>query len=115
MDPKADRPQAPGEYGIGHHGSAPSEHLPWARVERWLQASRNYWICTTRRDGRPHAKPVWGVWLQGMVSFSTDPSSVTGRYRPEPSGDSPPWSLRPGKALTWTERDFPSSATRSSF
>jgi hypothetical protein len=69
----------PASYGIGRGGSAPGELLPWARVNEWLEASRNYWICTTRPDGRPHAKPVWGLWLEGMLLFSTDPNSVTGR------------------------------------
>lgn len=44
-----------------------------------LTAARNYWICTTRRDGRPHAMPVWGIWLDGAVWFSTSPDSAKGR------------------------------------
>lgn len=69
----------PASYGIGRGGSAAGELLPWSRVEEWLEAARNYWVCTTRPDGRPHAKPVWGLWLDGRVMFSTDPNSVTGR------------------------------------
>jgi pyridoxamine 5'-phosphate oxidase-like protein len=69
----------PASYGIGRGGSAPGELLPWARVVEWLERSRNYWVCTTRPDGRPHAKPVWGLWLDGALLFSTDPNSVTGR------------------------------------
>jgi hypothetical protein len=30
-------------------------------VER-LEAERNYWLVTVRRDGFPQARPVWGVW-----------------------------------------------------
>ena len=45
----------------------------------WLERSRNYWVCTTRLDGRPHSKPVWGLWMDGALLFSTDPTSVTGR------------------------------------
>ncbi len=29
----------------------------------------NYWICTTRPDGRPHSIPVWGFWLDGGLYF----------------------------------------------
>lgn len=36
-----------------------------------LAASMNYWICTTRPDGRPHTAPVWGVWLDGALYFGT--------------------------------------------
>ena len=69
----------PASYGIGRGGSAPGELLPWARVVEWLEGARNYWVSTTRPDGRPHSKPVWGVWLDGLLMFSTDPDSVTGR------------------------------------
>jgi len=49
--------------------------LPWNWVIERLERSHNYWICSTRPDGRPHAAPVWGVWHEGAVIFSTDPSS----------------------------------------
>jgi len=53
--------------------------VPWSWVEDQLATSRNYWVVTTRDDGRPHAMPVWGVWVDGAMLFSTDPSSVKGR------------------------------------
>lgn len=37
-------------------------HIPWRKVDRWLQAHRSIWLATTRPDGRPHAAPVWYVW-----------------------------------------------------
>jgi PPOX class probable F420-dependent enzyme len=60
--------------------------LPWEHVESRLAAARNYWIGTTRSDGRPHAIPVWGLWLDDAIWFSTDPKSLKGRNlarRPE--------------------------------
>jgi len=45
--------------------------LPWSWAEERLAAARNYWIATTRPDGRPHARPVWGVWLNDAFYFST--------------------------------------------
>ena len=42
-------------------------------------AGRSYWVTTTRADGRPHAMPVWGLWLDGALWFSSDPDSVKGR------------------------------------
>lgn len=48
--------------------------------------SRNYWIVTARPDGRPHAAPVWGVWVEGSLYFGTSRGSVKGRNlarRPE--------------------------------
>jgi PPOX class probable F420-dependent enzyme len=58
---------------------APGELLPWGEVARRLEETRNYWVVTVRADGRPHAMPVWGVWLEGALWFSTHPDSVKGR------------------------------------
>jgi len=45
--------------------------LPWSWAEHRLTTARNYWIATTRPDGRPHSRPVWGVFLEGSFHFST--------------------------------------------
>ena len=37
------------------------------------------WVCSTRPDGRPHAMPVWALWIDGALWFSTDPSSYKAR------------------------------------
>jgi len=49
----------------------PGELLPWSWAQQRLVAARTYWIATTRLDGRPHSRPVWGVWLPGGFWFST--------------------------------------------
>jgi Pyridoxamine 5'-phosphate oxidase len=72
-------------YGLGD-APADGSALAWPQVEVWLTHARNYWVCTTRADGRPHAMPVWGLWSEGAVWFSTDPTSYKGRNlgaRPE--------------------------------
>ena len=38
------------------------ERLPWSWAVERLEAERNYWLVTVRRDGFPQARPVWGVW-----------------------------------------------------
>ncbi len=65
-------------YGLGD-APADGSALSWSTVVEWLAAARNYWVCTTRTDGRPHAMPVWGLWSDGAVWFSTDPGSIKGR------------------------------------
>lgn len=148
-------------YGLGD-APADGSALPWSTVADWLRVSRNYWVCSTRPDGRPHAMPVWGLWIDGAVWFSTDPDSYKARHlalNPEAvihleSGDEVcvlegvvervtvpqlPASfvdeyeakydfrldltmegfglfvLAPRLALTWTEADFPTTATRWTF
>jgi general stress protein 26 len=53
--------------------------LPWSFADGRLRRARNYWVCSARGDGRPHASPVWGLWLGGSLFFSTDPSSRKAR------------------------------------
>jgi hypothetical protein len=49
----------------------PGELLPWLWAQQRLETARTYWIATTRPDGRPHCRPVWGVWLADGFWFST--------------------------------------------
>ena len=79
MKPTPSRPHLPRGYGIEKATGAAGERLPWSQVSEWLTVARNYWVCTTRADGRPHAKPVWGVWLRDQLLFSTHPDTITAR------------------------------------
>lgn len=53
--------------------------LSWPRAATKLARSRNYWVVTAQRNGRPHAVPVWGVWVDGAVCFGTDRGSRKAR------------------------------------
>jgi nitroimidazol reductase NimA-like FMN-containing flavoprotein (pyridoxamine 5'-phosphate oxidase superfamily) len=67
--PVPDRPVMPG-YGV-----LPAEQgsglIPWPEIERRLTVSHDYWVATVRPDGRPHVMPVWGVWFDGRLWFSS--------------------------------------------
>ena len=75
--PKAGRPSMPESYGLASESEG--EILPWAWAEERLTQSRNYWIVTVRPDGRPHAMPVWGAWVDGVFYFGTGNDSRKGR------------------------------------
>jgi hypothetical protein len=60
------RPAMPAGYGIH---AASDGLLSWNWVTERLAQARNYWLATTRADGRPHAAPVWGIWLDGGFDF----------------------------------------------
>ena len=45
--------------------------LPWRWAHERLVASHDYWLATTRADGRPHLMPVWGVWDGAALWFSS--------------------------------------------
>jgi hypothetical protein len=44
---------------------------PWSWALERLEKSHNYWISTTRPDGRPHLMLIWGIWWQDAFWFST--------------------------------------------
>src|SRR5947209_13398744 len=48
-----------------------SGELPWTWATERLNRARNYWIATTRSKGKPHSRPVWGIWLDNTFYFST--------------------------------------------
>lgn len=73
--PRLGRPAIDPSYGI----TGDPEGASWSDTEAKLTASRNYWVCTTRADGGPHSKPVWGVWLEDALWFGTGDQSVAGR------------------------------------
>ena len=64
--------------GYGIHTDDEGQ-LDWAWAAQRLTEARNYWICTSSGDGRPHVAPVWGLWIDGSFFFSSDPTSRKGR------------------------------------
>jgi nitroimidazol reductase NimA-like FMN-containing flavoprotein (pyridoxamine 5'-phosphate oxidase superfamily) len=73
--PRASRPHMPG-YGVPRSAKG---ILPWVWAERRLGRSHNYWLVTVRPNGRPHAMPVWGIWVDGTFYFSTGRTSRKAR------------------------------------
>lgn len=67
------RPNMP-DYGIT--SDVTEGMLTWEWVDEQMEKSRNYWICTTRPNGNPHAAPVWGIWLDNTLYFGTGKTSV---------------------------------------
>jgi general stress protein 26 len=76
--PEPSRPTMPKSYGVPTDlgvDAWPS----WPRISEMLANARNYWISTTRPNKRPHAMPVWGLWLGEAFYFRTSRDSKKGR------------------------------------
>jgi len=73
--PAATRPHIPG-YGLpkGMTGL-----LPWSHVTERMALAMHYWISTVSTDGRPHATPVDGLWLEDQLYFSGSPQTRRNR------------------------------------
>ena len=65
------RPEVPEGYGVVEDGP----FLAWSDVEDWLIESTEYWLATTRPDGRPHVVPRWGVWLDDRFWYDGSPAT----------------------------------------
>jgi nitroimidazol reductase NimA-like FMN-containing flavoprotein (pyridoxamine 5'-phosphate oxidase superfamily) len=53
--------------------------LEWTWAVERLESALNYWFGTTRPDGRPHAMPAWGVFLDGTLYFEGSPRTRRAR------------------------------------
>jgi Pyridoxamine 5'-phosphate oxidase len=155
LQPTRRRPGFREQYRIAEE---PEGMVDWSWADERLGASRNYWIVTADEDGRPRAVPVWGLWFDDSVVFSSHPQSRKGRnlardprvvihlesgddvvilegevepaesteeiaaayeskydWKPD-VGSSEGWfRLRPSRAYSWTETDYPESPTRFEF
>lgn len=70
---RSDRPVMPEGYGVPETDEG---LLEWSRVEARLVASAQYWMATTRADGRPHVVPRWGVWVDGRFWYDGSPATI---------------------------------------
>jgi len=75
MEPRRRRPPFKG-YGVPESDDG---MLPWSWATERLENARNYWVATTRPDGRPHSMPVWGIWLDGAIFFGSGRNSAKSR------------------------------------
>ena len=68
--PRARRLRFPPGYGSSRRT------LPWASVRERLVEARTYWLATTRADGRPHAVPLDGIWVDDVWWYGGAPGTV---------------------------------------
>ncbi|HVH65977.1 MAG TPA: pyridoxamine 5'-phosphate oxidase family protein [Candidatus Acidoferrum sp.] len=76
-EPAASRPYMPG-YGL----RGPSDGtglLPWSWALKRLERSHDYWVATTSGPGQPHLMPVWAVWFEDALWFSSSRASRKAR------------------------------------
>jgi Pyridoxamine 5'-phosphate oxidase len=64
--PRPERPTSMTEYGVPLDLDGV---LPWSWASERLASNRNYWVITVHPMQRPHAMPVWGVWLESSQRF----------------------------------------------
>lgn len=78
--PVAELLDLPPEYG------RPEAPLEWEAVRGRLVAASHCWLVTVRPDGRPHVRPVDGLWLDDAGWFGGSAETVS--QAPQPHGRS---------------------------
>ena len=69
-NPKITRPQFPKGYVDN-----PASFVDWNWVAEQLTESKHYWLCSVRRDGRPHVVPRWGVFIDNKFYYDGSPET----------------------------------------
>ena len=64
IQPKITRPYFPKGYA-----DKPKTYVSWDQVVRKLTDAVNYWICSVRPNGHPHAVPKWAVFVEGKIYY----------------------------------------------
>ena len=67
--PRVSRPYMPG-YGIAGADQG-SGLLDWSWAAQRLTEARSYWVATVWPTGRPHLMPVWAMWDDSTLWFSS--------------------------------------------
>jgi hypothetical protein len=51
----------------GYNDTGEETPLDWAPVNERLEQSRHFWFSTADAGGRPHARPIWGAWIDNTL------------------------------------------------
>ncbi|WP_460810132.1 pyridoxamine 5'-phosphate oxidase family protein [Microlunatus endophyticus] len=51
----------------GYNDTGEETPLDWAPVNERLEQSRHFWFSTADGGGRPHARPIWGAWIDNTL------------------------------------------------
>jgi nitroimidazol reductase NimA-like FMN-containing flavoprotein (pyridoxamine 5'-phosphate oxidase superfamily) len=57
------------------YGTASGQVRTWTHIDQRLRDATHYWVSTVDLHGRPHATPVDGIWMDGLLYFGGDPAT----------------------------------------
>lgn len=73
VEPTRSRPRFHPGYGVATDEEG---MLSWSWATQRLAEALLYWMATVNPDGRPHARPVWGVFVGGELFLENGPSKT---------------------------------------
>ena len=60
------------------HGD-PDDVIPWEQVRDRIAKAGDYWVSTVRASGAPHVRPVFAVWVDGLLYSTTNGTRAKAR------------------------------------
>lgn len=58
---------APARLPEGYNDTGEQITLDWAEVNQRLEQSKHFWFSTADAGGSPHARPIWGAWVDNTL------------------------------------------------
>lgn len=58
---------APARLPEGYNDTGEQTTLDWAGVNERLEQSKHFWFSTADGGGSPHARPIWGAWIDNTL------------------------------------------------
>ncbi len=71
-EPVRSRPHFPPGYLGDLSGK---KQIEWSTVRALLESVKIFWLGTVRPDGRPHATPIWGAWVNDTYYWDGSPEA----------------------------------------
>lgn len=66
-DPAPGPRVAPARLPEGYNDTGEQTTLDWAQVRQRLEQSKHFWFSTADADATPHARPIWGAWVDDTL------------------------------------------------
>jgi nitroimidazol reductase NimA-like FMN-containing flavoprotein (pyridoxamine 5'-phosphate oxidase superfamily) len=57
----------------------PNNVIPWEDVRDRIARAGDYWVSTVRASGVPHVRPVFAVWVDGLLVSTTNGTRAKAR------------------------------------
>ena len=78
---KMQQPTAQLPHNLDGYGfpNSTEKLVTWNYVCDRMIEPLNYWVCTITPEGRPHARPIWGVWVDEIFFFGGGPGTKWSR------------------------------------
>ena len=79
-EPKGVRPDMGAAFDMWAPEGGKGSVLEWSWLRERMYSARSYWVVTSPRSGPPHPMPVWGVYVDDVLYFSTPSTSAKARH-----------------------------------